>query len=457
MLLSDLVQSDVAILGLGEEGLSVLRCLRDLAPNKRICLYAEKSPGSDTLARLDPSVDELHVGPLDAQALSQHQILVRSPGISPYRAEFRAAKQAGACLTTASSIWFAQNPEARTVCITGTKGKSTTSALVHHLLCEAGVVAELAGNIGRSLLECEADSADWWVVELSSYQLHDLHAAPRVSAVLNISDEHLDWHQGRENYQHDKLRLADLAPDSLLVANHKDPMLRRHFLARPNVSWFDDPQAIHSQGRAVYDRGQLLLDHVPDHFPGAHNVSNLVAALTIARAVAPLPKDLGATLARFNPLPHRLALVAELNGLRFYDDSLSTTPVATLAALEALQGSPVTLLVGGLDRGLDWAICMERFRRANLFAIIGMPDNGPALLEQFRKSGISPEGGLHDRDRLPDAVSLARQLTPAGGIVLLSPGAPSFPQYANYKERAAAFLSAVQGMQAPPESLNQAR
>ena len=152
-----------------------------------------------------------------------------------------------------------------------------------------------------------------------------------------------------------------------------------------------------------------------------------------------------AVLRRFEPLPHRLKEVHDDGRLRYVDDSLATTPVATLAALEAFRGTPVTVLVGGFERGLDWRALADRFRAAAPFALIGMPDNGPDVLAQLRAGGLCPPGGLHPVDDLQTGVSLARKLCPSGGIVLLSPGAPSFPRFENYRERGLAFAAAARG------------
>ncbi|MFN2166988.1 MAG: UDP-N-acetylmuramoyl-L-alanine--D-glutamate ligase, partial [Anaerolineae bacterium] len=397
------------------------------------------------LEQLDTALDSLQIGPLQGALLAGHELLIRSPGISPYREELAGARAAGVQTTTPSNLWFAEYPQAATVCITGTKGKSTTTSLVAHLLRAAGVRAEVAGNIGRPLLDCDPRQADWWVVELSSYQIFDLQARPRLAALLNLSDEHIDWHRGAGNYRRDKLRLADMVSAADLVVNHADAELRAHCAGRAGVQWFDHPDAIHVRGSGLYRGGQPLLASAPTNLPGRHNLSNIAAALTIAGRIAPLPDDLPAVLRRFEALPHRLAEVHDDGRVRYVDDSLATTPVATLAALDAFKGVPVVVLVGGFDRGLDWRALAGRFHAAAPYALVGMPDSGPDVLEQLRAGGLQPPGGMHLVSNLEVGVGLARQLCPAGGIVLLSPGAPSFPRFENYRERGLAFAAAARG------------
>jgi UDP-N-acetylmuramoylalanine--D-glutamate ligase len=354
--------------------------------------------------------------------------------------------------TSASSLWFAEHPSARSIVITGTKGKSTTTALTRHLLEACGVRAVAAGNIGRSLLDCEPEEADWWVIELSSYQICDLEARPSLAALLNLSDEHLDWHRGAANYRRDKLRLAELVPPGRLLVNKADTLLCETLLDRPGFSeeaarrivWFGCETGFHQRDGKLWRGHRCLLERSPSMLPGTHNLTNLAAALAIVdQALGGAPERLLAGLSEvlegFRGLPHRLHPLGRRHGLDWYDDSLATTPVATLAALEALVGRPVTVLVGGLDRGLDWRVLAPRFVRLAPHAILGMPDSGRAVIDALRAEGLAPPAGMRAVGSLAEAVALAVDITPEGGVVLLSPGAPSFPQFRDYRERGERF------------------
>jgi UDP-N-acetylmuramoylalanine--D-glutamate ligase len=347
--------------------------------------------------------------------------------------------------TSGTNLWMAEHPGAQTLCVTGTKGKSTTSALLHHLLAEAGVRVALAGNIGVPLIGCDAESADWWVVELSSYQICDLEAPPWATLFLNLSDEHLDWHGGAENYRRDKLHLARLAPEGRLFANGADPALRSALADRPDTHWFNRAPGVHLAGHRLWEDGRPL-PPLPAA-PGDHNLVNLAGALAVVDHLDLRPDPLAPALESFEGLPHRLATLGSVRGVRFVDDSLSTTPVATLAALQALGELPaVTVLVGGMDRGLDWSEHAAAFRAAAPHAIVALPDSGPAVLEALESGGLAPPAGLHRAADMTEAVARALELTPSGGAVVLSPGAPSFPRYADYRERAAAFASAAKAL-----------
>jgi UDP-N-acetylmuramoylalanine-D-glutamate ligase len=166
---------------------------------------------------------------------------------------------------------------------------------------------------------------------------------------------------------------------------------------------------------------------------------NLAAALTTVRLTGCDAAALAPAMHTFSPLPHRLELLGERVGVSYINDSIATTPVATLAALEAVSGSPVVLIVGGLDRGLVWSHFAGRIAHQPPRAIIGLPDNGPAVLELLQQQGVQPEAGFHVAEDMATAVADARVLAVRGGTILLSPGAPSFPRYRDFRARGRAF------------------
>lgn len=433
-----------AILGLGREGRAAWRYLRARYPELPLDLVDEGQPDAGFVAGLGPR-DRLVTGPLEQAGLDAYDILVRSPGISLYREPIRRAVAAGARVTSPSSLWFAAHPEARTICVTGTKGKSTSSALLAQLLRAAGHRVRLAGNIGKALLECELEAdpneVDWWVIELSSYQLADLEARPTLGVILNLSPEHLGWHGGEAAYRRDKLRLAELVGAGPLVVNAADRGLAAEFAGRGNVAWFNRPGGLRAAQDRLWD-GEAALDvTLPAGLPGAHNLSNLAAVLTALRCIGIDPATVLGAVADFRPLPHRLQLLGERAGRRYVNDSISSTPVATAAALECYAGQAVVLIVGGLDRGLDWSPYMTTFAARAPRAVIAVPDNGPGILQALRDAGIRPAGGLHECAGLADAAALAAELAPPGGVVLLSPGAPSFPHFRDYRDRGRRFAA----------------
>ncbi|MEM1412315.1 MAG: Mur ligase family protein [Pseudomonadota bacterium] len=465
MLRSELDGQSLGLLGFGREGQATRTWLRKAFPDLPLTLYSE-SPLPATVVDALGQHDRLVVAPLDGAALRSHDVLVRSPGISPYRKELREAGEAGVRFTSGTNLWMTEHSDVRTLCVTGTKGKSTTTALLTHLLSAAGARVRMAGNIGIPLVACDPTDADWWVVELSSYQLCDLEAPPWLALLLNLSDEHLDWHGSAERYHRDKLRLAELAPSGRLLANGQCPLFRSALAHRTDTAWYNMPETIHVQNGVLW-RGAERLPDLPGA-PGPHNLENLAGALSVLDHIGLWPEPLAPALASFKGLPHRQYTLGWRGGLRFVDDSLSTTPVATLAALEALRVTPggddaqvidgqpsahmaeaqsatpaVTVLVGGLDRGIDWSVHIDLLRRAAPHTLIGLPDSGSRLIRVLEAAGLRPPGGMHVARDMREAVDLALCKTPRGGTVLLSPGAPSFPVYRDYRERAQAFAQAA--------------
>ena len=443
----ELKNSRVAILGVGREGQAVWRQIRQRYPDKPLSLFSESTVNEELRQQFDPAVDELHIGPLDIERLGKFDLLVRSAGISIYRDELVRLRSSGARFTTASNLWFAENPTARTICITGSQGKSTTAKLIAHLLSHAGVRVCLAGNIGRPMLDCEDEAAQWWVIELSSYQISDLEAKPDIAVLLNISEEHLDWHRGIEHYKADKLRLAQLASGGRLIANYSDDVLRHNLKHTADITWFNKSgnwqagatSIFHQSGKSglpAKERRQVV---APASLPGEHNAQNIAAALTVIDTMGLDIPRLDEALSSFRGLPHRLQLIGERAGVSYVDDSISTTPVSVAAALQTVGHQGVVLLLGGLDRGLDWNGFASSLLDRAPHAIITLPDSGPKILDCMKAAGVEPPGGLHTAAGLKEAVVLAESLVPEDGCVLLSPGAPSYPHFRDYEDRGRQF------------------
>ena len=455
MRFSDLEHVSVAILGMGREGQAVWRQIRKRYPHKPISLFSESAVENGFEQKINTAIDTCYFGPLDVGNLKHYDVLVRSAGISPYRRELQQLQSQGLRFTTASNLWFAENPDAKTICISGTMGKSTTAALVAHLLNHAGVKTCLAGNIGRPMLDYENGDADWWIIELSSYQISDLEASPDIAVLLNLSEEHLDWHQGVDRYKADKLKLARLAVDGQVIANFSDNVLVEELKNYRNVIWFnqagnwqaDKNSVFRQSGNPVYretpEQGVSSLGQnhatAPASLPGAHNMQNLAAALSVVETLGLYIPQLEEVLSYFTGLPHRLEYIGEKAGVRYINDSISTTPVSVAAALETTGYKNVVLLLGGMDRGLDWNEFAASLLERAPYAIITQPDSGPKIFNCLKEAGLKPEGGLHAAANFKQAMAFAQQLVPEKGCILLSPGAPSFPYFRDFEDRGDQF------------------
>ncbi|MDX1555857.1 MAG: UDP-N-acetylmuramoyl-L-alanine--D-glutamate ligase [Xanthomonadales bacterium] len=415
----------IAILGSGREGLAVYEYIKAQGTADTLEILTEGLSGREREAELQAS-GALLIGPFEQASLETYDVLVRSPGVSIYRDCLKDAAAAGVRITTPSSIWFAAHPSAHTIVITGTKGKSTTASLLAHMLQRQGQKVRLAGNIGTPLIACDEPDIDWWVIELSRFQLADLEARPTLGVLLNLSTDHLDWHGGEGRYRADKLRLAELAERGV-VANGDDLLLREALGGRAGVQWFSQ--------RAASDVT------MPDALPGKHNRSNVAACLAVVEWLK-LDRDAAlAALSSFRGLPHRLQRLGEVDGVTFINDSISSAPVATVAALQALEGEEVILLAGGYDRGIDWAPYAALLAEHAPIAVFTMPDNGPHIARALHDAGVAPRLGILKVEDLASAVQVAKDIAPRGAVILLSPGAPSFPYFRDYEDRGAQFAS----------------
>ncbi|MEO8187661.1 MAG: UDP-N-acetylmuramoyl-L-alanine--D-glutamate ligase, partial [Burkholderiaceae bacterium] len=378
--------------------------------------------------------------------LGSFDVVIKSPGISPYRPEAMDAAARGTRFIGGTALWFAEHPQARTICITGTKGKSTTTALLAHLLRCGGHRTALAGNIGMPMLELVDAEAEFWAIELSSYQTGDVADSgvrPEVAVVLNLFPEHLDWHGSERRYFEDKLALIVRANPRIAILNANDPML--HAFAETgswsgDMRWFGRPDGWHLRGDDVYRGESLVMNGASLPLAGRHNRANLCAALTAIDALGLDATALAKNAASFQPLPHRLQVLGTRNGITWVDDSISTTPHASLAALELYREQPVVLLLGGHDRGLDWSGFVETMRTNAPRAIVTMGENGPRIHAMLQDSANAACTLVPATD-LPDAVAQARALSPDVGVVMLSPGAPSFGPYSDYGERGRHFAT----------------
>ena len=433
MRIADLADRRVAIWGYGREGRAALAALGSRLPDSRFTVFC-----SDAEAReLRDGAIALSLPP-DAAALSAFDVVVKSPGISAYRPEIIEAQHNGTLFTSGTALWFAEHADARVIAVTGTKGKSTVSALIAHFLRALGRRTALAGNIGLPLLELldAPVRPDWWVVELSSFQTR---AAPRVEigVVNNLYEEHLDWHGTRERYAADKLALADAA--KTLVVNALQPEIVTRTAAHPHRVSFGDTAGWHVRDGAIFRAAQRVIGIVELPLPGEHNALNVCAALTALEAAGEDARAALSSIGTFRALPHRLQTLGARDDITWIDDSIATTPQATLEALASLRDRAVTVLVGGHDRGLDWRPFADDVQRDPPHAIITMGANGARIARVLREA--SGRYRLEATLTLHEAVAAARSITPSNGIVLLSPGAPSFDQFRDYAERGRAFAA----------------
>ena len=441
----------VALWGWGREGQAAWGAIRSRLPALPLTLFCTKAEVAAARSRGDAllTVEDQ----ASAERLAEFDIVVKSPGISPYRPEALEAAARGTRFIGGTALWFAERADtgcvaSDTVCITGTKGKSTTTALLAHLLRVSGRRVALAGNIGVPLLElldvAPAEVPESWVIELSSYQTGEVAASgvrPDIALVLNVFPEHLDWHGSESRYVADKLQLVTAARPRIAVLNAADRRLAALHLPESEIRWFGDQSGWHLRGDMLYNRGAEVMDTTSLPLPGRHNRGNLCAVLTVLEAMGLDATAMASGAAGFQPLPHRLQTLGIRDGITWVNDSISTTPHASLAALDCFADRRVAILVGGHDRGIDWTEFAAAMTRQAPLVIVTMGANGPRihdLLGPFRAEG---KFALFAADGLADATAQACASLTGDGVILLSPGAPSFGPYRDYVERGRHFAA----------------
>jgi UDP-N-acetylmuramoylalanine--D-glutamate ligase len=431
MLWADLAGKRVAVWGFGREGRAALDALARRLPGQGVDVYLGADEAEAARAAYPHAV--VHAVAPDAAALSSYDIVIKSPGISAYKPELLDAQAAGTRFTSGTALWFGGHAGTRSVAVTGTKGKSTTSALIAHLARSLGVRTALAGNIGLPLLELDDGEADLWVIELSSFQTSEALGVD-LGVVTSLYEEHLDWHGSRERYVDDKLKL--LAASARVLVNAMQPALLARAADHPGLNTFGDAAGWHVADGWIR-RGPvdvLAVDRVSA--PGLHNAINACAALAALELMGLDALAAAPALSTFVPLPHRLQPLGERDGLRWINDSISTTPLASLAALESVHDAHVALIVGGHDRGLDWTVFVDAMRVQAPDAILCQGRSGPRIADALEAAGVANVFRATD---LAAAVGAARNALHGQGTVVLSPGAPSFDQFKDYAERGKRF------------------
>jgi len=441
----------VAVIGLGKSGVAATRLLA----REGVRVYASDASdhpyGGDALEALRSLRGvALDVGRHDLAQIRGAAAVIVSPGVPPEAPPLAAAREARVPILSEIDLGFRalSGSGTRCIAITGTNGKTTTTALVAHLLRQAGLYAEAAGNIGRPLsdIALQNDHYQWLAVEVSSFQLHDSpHFAPEIAILTNLAPDHLDRYASVEAYYADKrLLFRNARPDHVWVLNGDEPAVlelaagalgRRVLfsLRHPADGWYDATARRLQLGRdALLARADLGL-------LGDHNVANaLAAALAVREAGVPLAA-IGEGLRSFRPLAHRLEPVREVGGVRWINDSKATNIASTVVAVEAMD-RPFVLLLGGRHKGEPYTRLAPMLRE-KCRLVIAYGESGE-LIERDLGGKVPLERGT----TFEDVVARARGAARPGDAVLLSPACSSYDMFKNYEERGGAFRKLVEAM-----------
>lgn len=432
---ADLGRARVAIWGLGREGRAAIGLLRRHHPNLPLVLLddAEDARAPDGLDNIDRAFGAMSI----TRALASVDVLVKSPGVSLYHPEIETARRNGVIITSLLNLWFAEKITITTICVTGTKGKSTTASLIAHILGRLGRRVALAGNIGVPITEIDLEAADYAVIELSSYQVADFAGVCDLAVLTSLFPEHLDWHRTLAAYYRDKLNL--LRHSRCAIVNSEAISAVAEFALPRSMVLFNDGRGLHRRGSEIFD-GDRRIGEVGNHYLARpHNLSNLSAALTVAKRLGLDLQEALAATSDFRALPHRQQELGLADGVLFVDDSISTAPESTLAALQVYAGHDIAVIVGGYDRGIDYGRLITALSDGAARWVICLGASGERIHAGLRSAGRAPIAYL--APSMADAVAYAKRVTKPRGVVLLSPAAPSYGYYRDFAERGRDFAA----------------
>ncbi|MCC6239462.1 MAG: UDP-N-acetylmuramoyl-L-alanine--D-glutamate ligase [Phycisphaerales bacterium] len=427
-LMTELAGKNITVFGLGHFGGGVAVSLWLVQQGAQVTVVDQQTSDhlTDSIAQLQGLNIRFQLGPqTDPRLFSQCDLVVASPAIAPHHELLTCAGQAGVPITTEICL-FVQRAPAPIIGITGTKGKSTTTAMLGQMLSQR-FTTHIGGNIGKSLLSelPGIKSDDLIILELSSYMLEYLRLlrwSPHIAVLTQLGDDHAYWHGSHDAYVHAK---------QVIFAFQKP--------ADFAITWGDSASA--RQLAESSPGKKILFDQTssqPFHLKilGHHNQLNAQAAFAAARCLGLTWDEAQEGLNQFRGLPHRLEMVHEADGVRWVNDSIATLPQPAILALETFPAGTVIQIVGGSDKKIDLTpLCQALAHRAK--AVICIAQIGPALAEMLGVMGAGNK--THQAPDLSAAVALARTLARRGDVVLLSPATASYGQFNNFQERGNTF------------------
>ncbi len=442
----------VTVVGLAREGMSLVRFLARVGArvtaNDRA---AESAVPAATLDLLDQIGASRALGGHPEELFLNSDAIFVSPGVPQQLDPLVRAREAGIPVSSETQLFF-ELCRGRIVGITGSSGKTTTTALVGEMFRCAGMPVHVGGNIGTPLLEQvdEIGSDDWVILEMSSFQLETIPYSPPIAAILNITPNHLDRHAGMDAYVAAKANIVrHQRPGDRVILNADDRIGRSVETVVPPI-WFSIEKPVegsHLQDETVVLRRGSNVVSVCDvaaiRLRGRHNVANVVAATAIASAAGVPVEAMRSAVAGFRGVPHRLEIVAEKDGVTYCNDSIATSPERSIASLRAFQ-EPVVLIACGRNKKLPFEAWAELIRR-RVKGLIVMGEAADAIEGAVRaaQGGSLPE--IQRAGSMTEAVQRAGSLATPGDVVLLAPGCTSFDMFTDFEARGEAFRQAVRG------------
>lgn len=437
-----LKDKNLVILGFGREGQATYKLIRKHLPDKDICIRDKNQAikEHELLKNDNHIIYELGDDYLDN--LDKFDLILKSPGIAFNTIDITSFKNK----ISSELELLLKFYKGKVIGITGTKGKSTTSTLIYQMIKDNGYNVILAGNIGTAVFEFieELESLDYLVIEFGCHQLEFMTHSPEYSILLNVFEEHLDHYRDYDGYIDAKCNIfTHQSENDYLIYNidneivngrvkKYNPVSHKYsisFDGNENATTYFKDNKVYYNNEEIYDANseRKLL--------GMHNVNNIMFVLTLAEILNLDMNKVLDTIKNFESLPHRMELVGTYNGITYYNDSISTIPEACINALKSIKVN--TLIIGGLDRGIDYSELVNFINGYGLDNLICIPDTGHKIADQIK--GVN----VYKEDDLLNAIKRAKEVTNKGGVCLMSPAAASYNTFKNFEERGNFFKEHV--------------
>ncbi len=434
----------LVILGFGREGQATYKLIRKYLKDKEIYIRDKNQSIKDNELLKDDNNVIFELGDYYLDNLDKFDLILKSPGIAFNTIDITNIKDK----ISSELELLLQFYKGKIIAITGTKGKSTTSSLIYQMIKDNGYNCLLAGNIGTAVFEFieDLESLDYLVLELGCHQLEFVTHSPQYAVLLNIFEEHLDHYRNYDGYIEAKCNIfTHQRENDYFIYNYDNekvmekvnkykPISHNYsisFSGNENATTYFKNNKIYYNNNEIYDAscGRKLL--------GMHNVNNIMFVLTLAEILNLDINKVIETVNNFEALPHRMEYVGVFNGITYYNDSISTIPASCINALNSIKVN--TLIIGGLDRGIDYSELINYLNNYNLNNLICIPDTGHKIAKQITNKNTN----VYLEDDLLNAIKRAKEVTKEGEICLLSPAAASYNTFKNFEERGNFFKEHV--------------
>ena len=430
------IYNKLAILGFGKEGKSTYNFIRRYLPNKKITILDSNVNLLDSCDFLNNDKNiELILGESYLNNLEKYDLIMKSPGVKiPESIYIKIENRINSQMALAVEFY-----KDNIIGITGTKGKSTTSSLLYKVLNDQNIDCLLLGNVGNPIFDYieKINENTILVIEMSSYQAESIKHSPHIGIVLNLFEEHLNYHGTLDNYYYSKLnmfRYQSINDYALYTSNNetlKSLIETNNYLSNKidvakEFSFVNDD--IYYNKRVVFNRNEERL------LQGSHNLNNILFVIRVAIILNLDLDKVKESIKSFKPLEHRMEYVGTFNGIKYYNDAIATIPEATINCIETVKNVD-SIIFGGLDRGIDYNGLIDYFNNSNIKNFICMPETGYKIADRL----VNKE--VYKVDTLENAVKIAKEVTK--DICILSPAAPSYNAFKNFEEKGKKYKELV--------------